>query len=185
MSSATASPASRTEKACLVHQLKLVQKENAKLARSRGRILQKMTSQSDTSSVPLSPKVAELFAEVNRRHCDQLQQNCARHNILANVVSKSTVPESKGRYTVAVLTFAMLIASISLTGYKTMRNFLHLPSASYLYRIFKLGIRKLKGMITNFEEVELHLEYVSLEVSNLETRKKILRSMEGYWPSML
>ena len=164
MSSATASPASRTEKARLVHQLKLVQKENAKLARSRGRMLQKMASQSDTSSAPQSPKVAELFAEVNRRHCDQLQQNRARHDILANMVSNSTVPESRRRYTVAVLTFAMLIASISLTGYKTMRNFLYLPSASYLYRIFKPEIQKVKGMITNFEEVELHLEYVSQQL---------------------
>lgn len=155
---------SRTEKARLVHQIKLVQKENAKLARSRGRLLQQMASQTPTSSAPQSPKISQLFAEVNKRHSAQLEQNRARHDILANMVSNSAVSESRRRYTVVVLTFAMLIASISLTSYKTMRDFLYLPSPSYLYRFFKPEIEKLKGMVTNLEEAELYLEFLSQQL---------------------
>lgn len=161
MSSTTLGCGSRTEKARLCNAIKKLQKENAKLARARGRMLQQIASGTKTSSAPHSPKALELFAEVNRRHCDRLQQQYTRHEILSNMVSNNNVPESRRRYTVAVLSFAMIIASISLTSYKTMRNFLYLPSPSYLYRLFKPEIEKLKGMITNFQELEVYLDYLS------------------------
>ena len=135
---------SRTCRATLVHQLNAQKRANARLARSRGQLLQRVAA---AKSHPSSPKITKDFDKTNES-LGLLEQNRIRDEILANMTANSRVAESRRRYTTTVLGFAMLIATISLTSYKTLRNYLYLPSPSLLSRYFGNEIKEIKELTT-------------------------------------
>ena len=116
-------------------------------------------------SQPSSPKITRAFKEVNESLLVS-QQNRIRDAILANMTSNSRVAESRRRYTTTVLGFAMIIAMISLTSYKALRNYLYLPSPSILSRYFRDEIKETKELITNFNHLGLALDLLNEQLSD-------------------
>lgn len=153
---------SRTCRATLVHQLNAQKRANARLARSRGQLLQRVAA---AKSQPSSPKITKDFDKTNES-LGLLEQNRIRDEILANMTANSRVAESRRRYTTTVLGFAMLIATISLTSYKTLRNYLYLPSPSLLSRYFGNEIKEIKELITDFDKIGPALDALSEQLSD-------------------
>ena len=147
---------SRTEKATLVHQLNAQRRANARLARSRGQILQRLAAESSPKPAPTATQKTPTFdLEADRR----------RAAILENMMANSRVAESRRRYTYAVLGFAMIMATISLTSYKMLRNYLYLPSPSLLSRYFRNDIKHIKDLITSREQLGPALDLLSEQLS--------------------
>lgn len=158
---------SRTEKATLVHQLNAQRRANSRLARSRGQILQRLAAESSPKPAPTPTQKSPTFdLEADRR----------RAAILENMMANSRVAESRRRYTYTVLVFAMIIATISLTSYKMLRNYLYLPSPSLLSRYFRNEIKQIKDLITNQEQLGPALDSLSDELSE---RKNNITKLGG------
>ena len=165
---------SRTQKATLVHQLNAQRRANTRLARSRGQILQRMAA----LSTPSSPKAPPT---TTRKTAFDLEQDRRRAAILENMTANSRVAESRRRYTYTVLAFAMIIATISLTSYKMLRNYLYLPSPSLLSRYFRNDIKHIKDLITSREQLGPALDLLSEQLSE----KMVKDFGQGFDPTTL
>ena len=113
-------------------------------------------------STPSSPKAPPT---ATGKTPFDLEQDRRRAAILENMTANSRVAESRRRYTYTVLAFAMIIATISLTSYKMLRNNLYLPSPSLLSRYFRNDIKHIKDLITSREQLGPALDLLSEQLS--------------------
>lgn len=142
----------KTQKATIARAVKREKQKHAALMRSRGRALQK------AASGQASPNLDAFFYEVNARHRDRLQEHGARWEILSNMLSNISVPESRRRYTVPVLLFSMVLASLSYVSYNYMRGFLVLPSYSWLSRFFKNDLQQARETLTCIDKIPFSID---------------------------
>lgn len=141
----------RTEKATIARAVKREKKKNAALKRSRGRALQQ------AASAQASPNLTPFFEEVKALHKDRLEQQGVRGDILSNMTSNLFVSPSRRRYTLSVLFFSLALATTSYTAYNYAREYLVLPSYSWLLRYFKTELNEALDMITNIDKIPLTL----------------------------
>ena len=145
--------AKRTEKARVFRQLWREKRENAKLARSRGRLLQQQAA-----STPTSPQRPHFSNTVTLKEHIDLEQRVKMLTILEDMTANSSVPPSRRRYTVTTLLFAFAIATTSFTCYQLLRRFLFLPSYSILFRYFQPQISETERYITDLNMIPQYLE---------------------------
>lgn len=139
----------RTQKATIARSVNREKKKIAILNRSRGRLLQK------AASAQASPKLTPFFEEVNALHKDRLEQQGVRGEILSNIMSNLCVSPSRRRYTLSVLFFSLALATASYTAYTLAREYLVLPSYSWLMRFFKREFNEARDLITNIDKMPL------------------------------
>ena len=144
------------ERARLFRKLKQEKREKAVLARSRGRLMQQLAS-----SAPASPKLTKFFAEVNQRHCDNLDKRGKMLTILQDMITNSTAAPSRRRYTTTTMAFAITIATASFVCYNLLRNFLFLPSYSFLFRYFRPEMSALESYVTDMKKLPHYLQLLS------------------------
>ena len=142
----------KTQKATIARAVKREKRKHAILMRSRGRALQQ------AASSQTSPNLEAFFYEVNAHHRDRLQQQGTRWEILSNMLSNISVPESRRRYSMSVLLFSMVLASLSYVSYNYIRGFLVLPSYSWLSRFFKNDLHQTREMLTCIDKIPLGID---------------------------
>ena len=147
--------AKRREKARIFRQLWREKRENAKLARSRGRILQRQAA-----STPTSPQRPQSNTVAVKEHIN-LEQRVKMLTILEDMTANSSAPPSRRRYTMTTLLFAFAIATTSFTCYHLLRKFFFLPSYSILLRYFQPQISEMESFITDLNKVPQYLESLS------------------------
>ena len=161
----------KLEKARLALRASRERQRNAKLARSRGQLLQKMAAK--TPQTPRSStKLEEFFRDINehRRQIDR-QQNKAEfvYNMFYNLL----VPERQRRYTKAFLKVCMLATLISLPCYKLLREFFILPAYNTLWTHMRQDVLDNRGFITDINVLPAYLAMIK------SSREKERVSMES------
>ena len=155
----------RTEKARIFRQLWQERREKAKLARSRGRVLQKLST-----SAPTSPKSSRSVSHVCAEKCDSLAQRVKMLAILDDMTRNSSVAPSRRRYATTTLIFAIAVATTSFTCYQLLRRFLFLPSYSMLFRYFRPQMMQVESYVTNIDKLPLYLQMISEQMGNEKER---------------
>ena len=155
----------RTEKARIFRQLWQERREKAKLARSRGRVLQKLST-----SAPTSPKSSRSVSHVCAEKCDSLAQRVKMLAILDDMTRNSSVARSWRRYATTTLIFAIAVATTSFTCYQLLRRFLFLPSYSMLFRYFRPQMMQVESYVTNIDKLPLYLQMISEQMGNEKER---------------
>lgn len=155
----------RTEKARIFRQLWQERREKAKLARSRGRVLQKLST-----SAPTSPKSSRSVSHVCEEKCDSLAQRVRMLAILDDMTRNSSVAPSGRRYATTTLIFAIAVATTSFTCYQLLGRFLFLPSYSMLFRYFRPQMMQVESYVTNIDKLPLYLQMISEQMGNEKER---------------
>ena len=156
MSKNRSSAQEQTEKARLVRQLRREQRQNACLARTRGRLMCQLAR-----SAPASPKRGKQPYREDMRHDEKLEQRATMLSILENMASNSAVPASCRRYTASTMVFAFLVATTSFTCYCLLRKFLFLPSYPVVWRYFRYELHEIESYVTDINKIPQYLEHLS------------------------
>ena len=129
------------------------------------------------ASAQPSPKLDSYFEDVKALHKDKLERQKVRGEILTNMTSNLFVAANRRRYTLTVLFFSMVLATTSYLAYNYAREYLILPSYSWLLRFFKDEFREACDMITRLDKVPIA---ISLFLENLGNNKEKVAQVGGF-----